>query len=144
MSDEYQYETARFENYKYERRILIEGEAESSRDYEKSLLVISSGAIGLSVGLTGLFAGSIRAESYLLLFISWVLFGATIIAMIAAYNFSSRAFLREIDKLDKQYLGRNIEGNTYSETVKNLKTLSACFLISAILILVLLVYTNLP
>ena len=86
--------------YMKERQLLIGLEVESSKSFDKALLLFSSGAIVLSVTFLEKFNTDIF---FCLLVASWVLWLLSILAQLLSYFVGAQAMRRELAILNEQY-----------------------------------------
>ncbi|PBB88396.1 hypothetical protein [Mesorhizobium sp. WSM3876] len=98
-SQETELTEAYFEHLLKHREAMVELRSDQLTTLDKSILSVSSGALGISiVFMDKIGGGSAGISGYLLA--SWVCFGAAISANITSYFTGSADAQREIDKLD--------------------------------------------
>lgn len=86
--------------YLEERKRLYDKEWESYRDFDKTLITVSSGAIALSVTFVANFTLPVLQ---IFIFVSWVFWLLTIVMEIFSFQVSATALRRESEILAAQY-----------------------------------------
>jgi len=86
------------DDYLEERAKLIDGERESSRSFEKYLITLSSGALGLSIA----FIEKVVAKpvNVYLMCVAWAAFASALCCMLIAFSFSQKAYKEQRNILD--------------------------------------------
>lgn len=119
--------------YLSERKFLANLEANAYKDFDKTMLAISSGAIALSMAFTGKIECMIHP--FLLVF-SWLLWLTSIILQLLSFIYSAKAMREELVILTEQYKAKSTVGrkNKYTGVPSklNLAALGA-FGVSALL-----------
>lgn len=90
--------------YVEERKLLIDVERTQSQNYDKYLLLLSGGALGLSLTFISQVARQAKPFTYPILFVgSWVAFGVTICGMLCSMLLSQKAYQKQRDIVDAAY-----------------------------------------
>lgn len=90
-----------WEIYSTHRKSLEEIRVQQINTFDKAILTMSSSALGLSIVLISSFAVSGKLVGIPYLFISWVLFVATITANLFSYSTSAFGAERIMEKMDE-------------------------------------------
>src|SRR5947208_1345484 len=86
------------------RELLSKTAQEAQSDYDKAVLTLSGGALGISVAFVKDIVGAQAAHSWLLI-ASWVLWGISCASVLVSYYTSGIAFSKEIEDFDKNPAG---------------------------------------
>ncbi|MFH1897956.1 MAG: hypothetical protein ABH886_06925 [Candidatus Desantisbacteria bacterium] len=100
--------------YLEERRLLVSLESEAYKSFDKTLLVLSSGAIALSMT----FIDKLHCATFLyLLVISWIFWIVSIFLQLFSFVVSSKAMREELAILNEQYndYSKDPRQNKYSD-----------------------------
>lgn len=115
--------------YLAERKLLIDGEKESARTFDKAMLTLSAGALGLSITFIRYVAPHPRLK--IVLFLAWLGFGIALTVTILGLHFSQLAFRRARDILDDYQGGKlpNLsQPNCYARVTNIMNWLAVIFL----------------
>ena len=118
----------------------------NSENFDKSILSLSSAALGISLIFLKDFV-PVGDVTYIdLLFCSWIIFGSAIIFTIASYIFSQIAIDRHINNSEKYYIDDLDDYfnriNPYDIIVKVLNRLSGVLFVVGIILTLIFVTTN--
>lgn len=90
--------------YREHRKYLIDSAYEQIKSFDKAVLTLSSGALGLSmIFLKDIVDIKLMQFKYLL-YVSWLLYIGAIAANLISYKLSLHDFQREIGKIDRSQL----------------------------------------
>lgn len=135
---------AYFEDLLKHRAAMVELRSDQLTTLDKSLLGVSSGALGISiVFMDKIGGGSAAVSGYLLT--SWICFGAAISSNITSYFTGAEDAQREIDKLDKCVIKSTAYesgGNPFRGTTKLLNVAALVLFILGVISLALHAYTS--
>jgi len=115
-----------------ERRAAQEANIKTAEQLDKSLLVLSSGAIGLSVTFMDKSWGLHDRIDSTFLKISWVFFGLTIVMVILSFWFSNMAFAKHIDIYEKQMRGEGLGWNYWKRLTTVVNILASVFFVAGV------------
>lgn len=104
--------------YTEERKLLIAGQHQASRDRDKWLLTLAAGAFGLSLTFVDRLDGEALLSTRCWLLYSWICFGATIVLMLISIQFSEKQHEQFRELLDKAYRNSR-EDDNWLETYGN-------------------------
>ena len=101
--------------YSEERKLLIAGEHQASRDRDKWLLTLAAGAFGLSLTFVDRFDEALVLSNRCWLLFSWICFGATIVFMLISIQLIEKQHEQFRELLDEAYRNSG-EDNRWLET----------------------------
>lgn len=122
---------------------LVEARYRAQESYDKTLVVLASGALGLSFTIAKEFQPGLGTDARCLMFLAWVAWASSLAAMLASYLTSLQALTLSIRQLDSedpddtQASSEKLGGRwTSATTVLNLLG-SVCFVLGVIFFAVL-------
>jgi len=89
--------------YLDERRGLIQAEQNSANQFDKTIITLSAGALGLSIVFMREIASTPREGTVSFLRGSWICFGLSLLFVLLSFLLSQQALRRQREILDKQY-----------------------------------------
>jgi len=95
----------KYKQYLDERRVLIEAELSQSSAFDKYLLVLSSGALALSLTFVREVAPSPKASTYAFLVLAWLSFALAIGSTLTSMLLSQKALRHQRDIHDEAMRG---------------------------------------
>ena len=88
--------------YLDERRILIDLEKESSRSFDKAMLTLSAGALGLSITFIRQISPSPLLGTLGFLKVAWICFALSILTTLMSFLLSQSAIRKQREILDQK------------------------------------------
>ena len=133
------------QTYLEERKLLIDAEREAARSFDKAMITLSAGALGLSITFIRQLS-PILPQARLLLYVAWGSFIFALLVMLLSFLFSQSAMRKQRDILDQEY------AETATTKVKNnwatitnwLNRVSIGLFILGVIFLALFSIKNLP
>lgn len=113
---------------------------ESSVQFDKQILFIASGALGLSFTFINDIVDLDRASCKTLLFTSWILFSLVILCSLLSHYFSKQAINYKMQNIEQE---NDKDSNTKNYRVVLLNILMIAFNILGLFSLLLFVFINL-
>src|SRR5579871_2484192 len=98
--------------YLEERRGLIEQEAEQSRSYDKAILTMTAGGLGLSLTFIKDIVPDFAACTSWLLYLGWALLVTSLLTTLCSFRASVQAFRRQRAILDRIQRGEGTHENS--------------------------------
>ena len=89
--------------YREERNSLVDAEREGSRSFDKAVLTLSAGALGLSITFLRQIAPSPIPGTVVVLIFAWIAFGLSVLCTLSSFLTSQRAIGRQREILDEIY-----------------------------------------
>ena len=135
-----------YDKYMEERAILVNGEREVASSFDKTILTLAGGAIGLSITFIEKVA---EGRLYSILAFSWIMLITSLVIILLSMYFSKKAYDTEIQNLDGTHRaeqnGTNppkIKNNCYTCCTNLGNFLGALTLIIGIALLAIFSYYN--
>ena len=125
------------------RSDLIEAEKQAQEDYDKTILTLSSGALGISIAFIKNIIGEGPIVAPGFLYWAWICWGGSMTSILISFYTSHLALRREIRNLSE---GKTIEakpGGIFDMITAILNPLSGALLIAGIIVMALFVANNL-
>ena len=123
-----------------ERQRLVNAHHQASRDFDRTVMTLAAGALGLSIAFMKDIAGP-DANALPALGAAWFLFAATLMVILVSFLTSQAGLLYQIEVID----GRKPEvapGGTYGRWTLRLNAAAAVALVAGVLSLVLFAINN--
>ena len=100
------------ETYLQERRSLFEGESEQSRLFDRAVLTLAAGALGLSITFIHDIVPKYDENTVIWLIYSWFGFISSMILTLVSFQTSQQAIRVQRDILDTKYNPQAVESRT--------------------------------
>lgn len=123
------------------RDMLVDMEQKTMASYDKTLISLSTGALGLSI----VFLKDIFTETptfICLLVISWIMWGLSLCLILISFYFSSLSFRYAIKQVDKNVINNETPGGVYSIFCNILTPISGFFFMLGILFFIIFTVKN--
>jgi hypothetical protein len=124
------------------RALLIEGERKSQEDYDKTLITLSGGALGVSFAFVKDIVGDNPITCTDLLLWSWIFWGISLFIMLLSFYFGQRAFRKAINQVD-QGNEPDIPGGIFSPLTQVANVLGGVFFLVGIVLIAFFANYNL-
>jgi hypothetical protein len=128
------------------RDYLLKGQMSNSENFDKSILSLSSAALGISLAFIKDIVKINDAQFAWSLKLSWILFTIAIISTVISFATSQRSITIQLVYTEKYYLEEKIEylnkKNWWTSITKFLNTFSAIVFVLAIILTVVFVIIN--
>ncbi len=132
--------------YVEELKRLTEGAADASRSLDRTLITLSSGALGLSITFVRFLAPT--PHHIWVLAGAWICFGATLILMLISFLMSRKAFEKAVKSLNLVYEKQDSEARKInhwqSKWIDRFNLLSTISFIIGAIMLASFTWINLP
>ena len=96
----------KFKAYLFERKLLVDAFQYGFYSFDKAILSLSSGAIGLSLIFLGQIDLHIEPGTLRFLISSWVCFCVCIICTLISFVTSRSGYYKEIEELNERFYGK--------------------------------------
>lgn len=134
-----------YQVYLEERKLLITAERETSQQFDKAILTLAAGALGLSITFINQIAPHPESRSICFLVSAWILFCLSLLSTLISFLASQAACRKQRDALDENILGKNIcENNKAAAWTNWLNYFSIVFFIIGVIALIVFSALNLP
>lgn len=109
-SNEKIYKDRLYDVYREERQALIKAGKDSIYQFDKTILTLSAGALGISIAFIDKIAPNPKPWSLWLLYICWIVICISMVSTLISFITSSKAHSRQIEILEQVYFDKgNIE-----------------------------------
>ena len=116
------------------RQHLVLAEQKAQEDYDKTLIYLSGGALGISFAFIDRLTVGPPFAWQLLLFSAWGLWIASLVIMLLSFLFSRAALRRAIEEVDQNKVGSR-PGGIFAKWTEAFNSLGGvCFLIGLVTI----------
>lgn len=122
------------------RRHLILSEQKAQEDYDKAIISLSGGALGISFAFISEIVPDPIETFHLLL--SWICWGGSITSVIISYFTSQKALKRAIHQVDSDTINQELPGGLYTRLTSTLNYFSGILFIIGIAFLIYFVNVN--
>ena len=89
--------------YLDERRLLVQAGQNSANQFDKAVIALSAGALGLSIVFVREIASPPTKETLGLLSYAWISFGVSLLSILLSFLLSQQALRRQSEILEKEY-----------------------------------------
>ncbi|MEJ6327462.1 hypothetical protein Q2B95_02250 [Stenotrophomonas maltophilia] len=125
------------------RQWLIAAEQKAQDDFDKAVLSLSGGALGISFVFVKDIVGPDAIVEPVLLLLSWVGWGLSSLAILSSYFFSHLALRRAIRQCDDGSIYSNTPGGIFARITGNLNALGAVLFVVGVCFMASFIYVNL-
>lgn len=142
----YDYEKLKYQTYSEERKLLITTEQEQAKTFDKYILTLSSGALGLSLAFIK-FIKNINSGSEYWLVAAWILFSLSTLSTLISFLTSQAACRKQVDILEASFFKEDQEekidvSNPHSTATGILNVASITLLILGFSVLIIFAIMN--
>lgn len=124
------------------RKSLVLAEQAMQREYDKGVMTLSGGALGLSLVFLERIAGPGELAHDSLLLTAWIAWSLSILFILASYFTSARAFRQAIEDTDSEKIFDTLAKNCWATVTHTLNLLGGIGFVSGIVLFVTFVYLN--
>ena len=125
------------------RSLLISAEQKAQEDYDKTVLSLSGGALGISFAFVKDIVGDQPVVYPRLLLASWIVWGISIACVLASFFFSQQALRQTIKQVDEDKIREQSPGGVYSWITATLNALGGLLFLVGVVLIVLFASHNL-
>ena len=123
------------------RAQLIESEREAQTAFDRTLLTLSGGALGLSLTFVDRLIGPSGSATGLL-YASWILWTLSLSIMLSSHYMSTLAMRKAITQVDKGKIYDEKPGGAYDVVIKVLNPIGAVSFLAGVITMVCFVSAN--
>lgn len=124
------------------RRLLVGLEQKSTEAFDKAVLSLSGGALGLSIAFLNNIRGQNAAERDDFLLGAWILWATSLVLTLISFWLSSRAMQMAIKQLDEGRLAQEHPGGLWDMATKLLTPLAGLGFIGGVVLMIVFVHSN--
>ena len=125
------------------RKSLNSLEQKSQESYDKTVLMLSSGALAVSITLIKDFLGVEELQSLCLLFMAWIAWCSSVTSVLLSHYFSRLAVREAIKQVDNDKIYKENAGGRFDKFTASLNNLSGLFFILGLFLLIFFIFNNL-
>jgi hypothetical protein len=125
------------------RNLLIQADQKAQDDYDKTVIALSSGALGVSFAFIKDIVGSSNWKDPNLLLFSWICWGTSVTLVLISYYFSQQALRRAITQIDAKVIRKERVGGLFSIITSICNALQGLLFIVGVILIVIFVSSNL-
>jgi len=143
MNDDNNTNDLEYEVYLESRKSYVESKGKSSEMFDKSILTLAAGALGLSITFINQIVETINPDTLFWLGIAWVGLCLSILSTLISFRTSVESFEKQIKILDDSYPNIPTISNKYITITKALNWVSTASFIVGTGCLAVFSYINL-
>ena len=125
------------------RKKLLEWEQKIGESYDKTLITLSGGALGLTIAFVKDIVGKDAIECVFLLLVSWIAWTVSLTSLLATLYFAQFAYRRTIEQLDAGTIYNETPGGGYTGVIHFLNAAGGIGFIIGVIAIVRFAYINL-
>lgn len=123
------------------RNFLVEAERKAQEDYDKTILSLSGGALGISFAFLKDFVVSSPTYRWTL-FASWIAWGLSMAFVLTSFYSSQQALRKAIEQVDADSIRQQVPGGFFSQLTTALNVLSGLLFFVGVLLIAIFVSYN--
>ncbi len=124
------------------RTALISAEQKAQEDFDKTVLALSGGALGISFAFIKDIIGSKPVTNWDFLLLAWICWGISVTSVLASYYFSHLALRFAISQVDKGDIYKKHPGGLYDILTGTLNALGGILFLLGVILAVIFVRQN--
>lgn len=124
------------------RQHLVLAEQKAQEVYDKTVLSLSGGALGISFAFVDKFLTCDTVNNTAYLECAWFCWGLSVAVVLASHFFSQRALRRAIEQVDKGEIYIRAPGGIFSWITVICNTVGGVFFFAGLVFMILFVSTN--
>jgi len=125
------------------RNALIEIEGKAQEDFDKTVLSLSGGALGISFAFVNNIVGANPLHYSGCLFAAWIVWGISVTCVLASYYFSQQALRRAIKQVDTEKIYTQQAGGAFSTVTAILNAAGGVLFLAGVVLIVVFASFNL-
>lgn len=111
-------------------------------DYDKAVLTLSGGALGVSFAFIKDVIGPGAITHPRLLLGAWIVWGMSVVITLASYWFSGRALRKAINQIDAGNIHGKVPGGAYAGITESLNAVGGLLFVTGVILMVFFVSAN--
>jgi hypothetical protein len=129
------------DNLREYRSQLIEAEHKAQTAFDRTLLTLSGGALGLSLTFVAKFTGQGRSAT-VFLSSAWVIWAVSLICVLASHYFSTLAMRKAIEQLDKGLIYEETPGGGHDRAIRVLNGVGGLLFVLGVAAILIFAVSN--
>ena len=126
------------------RQVLVTAEQAMQSEYDKGVMTLSGGALGVSFAFLKDIVGTKGLSHGLVLLAAWILWGISISFILASYFTSTKALRKAVEDTDAKDIYLTLANSGWVTATKWLNALAGICFFAGIVCIVVFVAYNLP
>ena len=126
------------------RSQLLAAEQKMQEDFDKTVLSLSGGALGISFAFITDVVGDGPLVQTSLLLAAWIVWGLSVVCVLASFYVSHLALRTAIAQIDSERIRQERPGGRYDELTAALNAVGGLLFLAGVILVVLFVSRNLP
>lgn len=131
------------ESLKDYRKLLVAAEQKAQEDFDKTVLTLSSGALGISFAFIKDIVGDQPIIQPQFLLYSWIVWGISVTCVLISFYFSGQALRQAIKQVDAGKIHSQTPGGTYSKLTALLNALGGILFLAGVILIAIFISQNL-
>ncbi|MBK8902969.1 MAG: hypothetical protein IPM53_17395 [Anaerolineaceae bacterium] len=131
------------ESLKEYRTFLINADQKAQEDFDKTILTLSGGALGISIAFVKDVIGGNPIEYAWALAWAWISWSVSLTCILTSFYLSQQALRKSIRQVDSGEIYQETPGGRFSKFTSYANGLGIIFFILGVLLIVLFAYRNL-
>ena len=123
-------------------RQLIDSEKDAQDNYDKTILSLSSGALGISFAFIKDIVGTDPISNPSLLILAWICWVISMTSVLYSFYVSNRAFRKAIDQAYKGHIFDEHPGGVFEKITNVLNVLSGSLFVVGLILIIIFVNYN--
>ena len=125
------------------RNQLLESEQKIGESYDKTLITLSGGALGLTITFIKDIVNTDKIYCITLLISSWIAWIVSLMSLLAALYFAQFAYRKTIKQLDEKTIYNETPGGCYTKIIHFCNAVGGIGFIFGVVAIAIFVYKNL-
>jgi hypothetical protein len=125
------------------RKLLVAADQKSQEDFDKTVLALSGGALGISFAFLKDVIGTEPIHFSMLLVSAWSVWGLSMLCVLTSYFCSHMAIRRMITQIDEDTFHTQKKGGAWRDVTATLNVLGAVFFVGGVLSITIFAAKNL-
>ncbi len=124
------------------RKLLTNLEQKSQEDYDKAILTLSGGALGVTFAFIKNIVKASSIQCPALIYSAWVVWTVSLLATLISFYFSRKALRKAIEQLDNGAIYSGTPGGYFDKVTSVLNSLSGLLFIAGVIMAIIFVAYN--
>ena len=124
------------------REHLVQAEQKTQEDYDKTILSLSGGALGISFAFIKDILGTDPIVQPNLLLIAWICWGMSVGVVLFSHYFSHLSLRKSIEQVDKDKIHDERPGGIYDRITAFMNAIDGILFLIGVVIMIAFVYLN--
>jgi hypothetical protein len=131
------------EDLRQYRQQLLTADQKAQEDFDKTVLTLSGGALGISFAFVKDIVGNKPLTNPDWLLCAWIAWGISVASVLASFYFSQRALRHAIKQVDQNRIYEQTPGRMYSRITSVLNAIGGVLFLVGVILIVMFAGKNL-